>query len=238
MEKEHLKRKYFQEGLNSEEQVFLDSLLERDPEFREEFEFEKDLAQMLKSREITRQKAKLQQLEEELESPLSARRPRMHYLAIAATVVLLLGLGWYISISNSMNSLYDEFYEVYPNQEITITRNQDDSDKVRAFSAYEAGDYTQAISHFRLLSDTEAGQYRDFYIGLSYLAMARPEQAVEFLQKAVSDGGEYQGIAKWYLSLAYLKKGEKEDASTLLREIANEGGEKATAAQELLAKLE
>ena len=115
----------------------------------------------------------------------------------------------------------------------------------RAFVAYEAQNYHKAINLFNSAKNPDQ-VYIDFYKGISFLAINKPEEAIDLL-KSVSQSNDLNGNqkgfnnkAQWYLALAYIKINDKQNAIKELTKIINDPTEnvRKDAASEILEFLD
>ena len=154
MDKELLLYRYFSDQLTDDEQLLFNDLLEKDLEFKAQFEFENDLKRVINKNQKQNLKQKLIGFEKEIEAKNKSisSKPRLKNWSIAASIALLIGLGW-IAYSTFSGPDYDNLYvanfETYPNTVYTITRSDADQSLERnAFAAYEASDYEKAAAAF------------------------------------------------------------------------------------------
>ena len=218
----------FSNGLTGEQKARFDDLLRTDADFKKQFEFEHNLKRAIKNKENESIKEKLAVFERDISSNIvkssqdvssvdsssidkSNRSPWKSW-SIAASIALLIGLGWfgYRTFSGTdYEGLYDMNYETYPNTVYTITRSDSRASLERdAFMAYEKGEHESAIALFNDLSREGQGEdYIDFFLGQSYLNLDRNDDAIEKFRKTIDSVSEFVAEAHWYLALAYLKNG-------------------------------
>ncbi|MEX0290269.1 MAG: tetratricopeptide repeat protein [Flavobacteriaceae bacterium] len=241
MENEELISKYFLDELSPEELEQFHALLENDPEFKEQFTFEEDLRKVIAFDEKRALKEKLAHLEEELPPLTTSRRPLWKRLSIAASILVLLGLGYFVFKPDTpdMNKLYASNFEIYPNTVYTITRSDTiNSVERKAFVAYESGDFKAAIPLFEQMKAEGEKAYLDFYLAQSYLKTERTTEAVTHFQKNLETNEIFVPESRWYLALAYLNLGEGEKAKEMLKSLLNSSDYKQEAAEALLAALD
>ena len=140
MDKETLLYRYFSNELTIEQKSRFEELLRTDTDFKMEFEFEQNLKRAIKSQENGKLKNKLVGFEKEIilgktsdlkedikvrdivtNAPKTAT-PRWRNLSLAASVVLMIGLGWlgYRSFSaTDYEGLYELNHQTYPNTVFT-----------------------------------------------------------------------------------------------------------------------
>ena len=121
-----------------------------------------------------------------------------------------------------------------PKQEGTL-RGPGDA-LARAMTAYEAGNFAEAIELLKNLKETEPNTILDvnFYLGVSLLELGRGEEAISPLRAVVdSSSGVRLEAARYYLGLAYLKKNEPKQAVAQFDAVINMKGEYSAAATKL-----
>ncbi len=240
MDKEDLLYRYFSNELTTEQQKSINQLLKNDLDFKKQFEFERDLKLAIKYKENLNLKAKLKDFEDKLTHQSVSTKSNIKIWAIAASIALLLSLGWlgydnYFKVN--YENLYSENFRTYPNTAYTITRgDMDDSSERQAFVAYEAGNFQAAIDNFEKISDAKK-DYIDFYKGQSYLNLNNYEKATTLFKKVITEKQHFTAESHWYLALIYIKEKDKNNAISNLQKLIENykfNQEKATA---LLNKL-
>ncbi|NER18692.1 tetratricopeptide repeat protein [Spongiivirga citrea] len=241
MDNELLIEKYFSGELNPNEQQELNSLLETDADFKAEFELQQDVQKAIKLSEREDKKNLLEQYEKDRDIIDGTKASKRKWLPIAAAIALLFSLGIYIgtNIQPDGTSLYDEYYEMYPNTVYSITRSGgEESIERSAFEAYEGGDYPGAINYFNQLKEDKDAKNIDFYIGQAYLANSEYENAILAFNKVVKTHEEFTQESRWYLALSYLKQEDVNNAKKILTEIEQKNTYKKEAAIQLLKALD
>ena len=228
MDKEQLLQQYFANQLTEEQEGLFNELLLSDAEFKAQFDFESDLKRVIKEHEHQQLKAKLVGFEKGFAKEAETRRPKGGFKnwSIAASIALLIGLGWvgYNSLTGTdYEDLYNDNFQTYPNTVYNLTRGDTNESLERdAFAAYEAGDFQRALDNFDKIPAIDQKSYFDFYKAQSLLKLGDTSSAVALLKKIVGSGAEFEAEAQWYLALSYLKaKDEKNAKSALQRLISN-----------------
>lgn len=224
MDKEQLLENYFSHRLTPEQEVLFHDLLERDADFKEQFNFEQDLKRIIKAKENKNLKADLNRFESDIrqKSPAGSKGGYQTW-AIAASVIVLVGLGW-LGYTNFMGTNYGELYkdnfQEYPNTVYTISRGDTvESLEREAFAAYESGNFQTALNNFDKILPSDQKPYLDFYRALSYLQLNKTEEAKKLFIKSIKNDGAFVPESHWYLALAYLKEKDKENAILQLQEL-------------------
>lgn len=228
MDKENLLLRYFSKQLTEEQEKTFHELLETDEEFKAQFEFENDLKCVIKKNENENLKQKLVDFEKGIDrsKQSSNSKSSFKYWSMAASIALLMGLGWFAYNTFSgpdYGELYAANFEAYPNTVYTITRSDGEQSLERdAFAAYEAGDYEKAVTAFLDLKTKGGTTHTDFYLAQSYLHLGKDQEAIEALKRVILNDMGFKAEANWYLALAYLKSEDEVNAiTTLNRHIEN-----------------
>lgn len=227
MDKELLLYNYFSNQLTEDQEQLFNTLLETDTDFKAQFDFEKNLKRVIKKAEHENLKAKLHGFEKEIEKEVPVTKPKWAFgkWSMAASILILIGVGWFAYNSMSASNyhdLYNDNFEAYPNTVYTITRGAENQSSAReAFTAYELGEYEKAAAIFES-AEQEGIAHLDFYLAQSYLNLGKNEEAIELFAKVILEDDEFEAEANWYLALAYLKKEDKANAiAALKRQIKN-----------------
>ena len=246
MDKELLLYNYFSNQLTAEEQKQFDDLLKTDVEFKEQFDFEKNLKEVIREKETDSLKSKLIGFEKDIEDTVPVRElPKRNYQkwAMAASIALLVGLGWlgYNNFSGTdYQELYNDNFQEYPNTVYAITRGTetDSSLEREAYVAYETDDNAKAIQLFTELKETYDSESVNFYLAQSYLKNNQLTEANTLLSEVLEKEGEFAPQALWYLSLSYIKSKQKEKAIKSLNLLIADGRYKKNEAEVLLDELD
>lgn len=242
MEKEQLLTNYFQGNLTSKELEAFNALLKEDVEFLQQFNFEKNLQVAIKDKERSKLKEKLQLLEAQKPAPKAIPKHLFTPMRIAASIAVLLAIGWLIytlGFKASPEELFAANYDKYPNTVYAITRGntEDTSLERKAFEAYEANDIPTAIGYFQDLKQKSGLDYVDFYLAQSYLANNDFRNAVPLFEKIIEENADFKAEALWYAALANIKTGQETKAKQQLEALILVGSYKKGLATELLEEL-
>ncbi|GAB3704118.1 hypothetical protein GCM10027592_35100 [Spirosoma flavus] len=155
------------------------------------------------------------------------------YWAVAASVLLLLGFGYYAFQQTSARQAElayaetfapdsgDQLMKDFPSGSISAATR---SGFLDALSSYKAGKYDDVISKLATLpADKQTTYYKNYFLGLSYLANNQPGGAIPLLISAqATPSFQLRQKAEWFLALAYVKNKEKEKALPTLKRISSE----------------
>lgn len=245
MDKELLFDNYFSNSLTKAQEKVMNELLENDLEFKERFEFERDLQRATELREIRDVKAMLVNFEDDIKQSekVVPTISRFRNWSIAASILLLIGLSWfsyYSFLHTDYNGLYEANYVEYPSTIHSISRGENDNLSLEqlAFEAYDNNDNLQAISLFSELKETNNLDFTDFYLAQTYLKLGEYEKARVLFENVITNKKELEPEARWFLALIYVKIGEKVNAIRTLKEVITDERYNKIEAQLLLKKLE
>lgn len=232
MDKEQLLERYFENQLSQEENVLFQNYLDTDVSFAEDFAFQNNVKQAITLNE----RAELKQQLQSFEKP-KAKSFKIWYAA--ASVVLLCGLGYYFT-QNTATSVYDDFYQTYPNVVAPTVRGENAADiKSEAFYEYDSGNYEKSLTLFSKIYETDKDDYALFYKALSQMELQKTTEAIAtFKQFDLGKNNAFTPFVKWYLALAYLKENQEEKAIPLLKSLSETQNPQQEMAQKLLKELE
>ena len=110
-----------------------------------------------------------------------------------------------------------------------------------AFRNYEAGKYDRVIDQLKTLpTDKQTIYYKNYFLGLTYLANRQPAEALPLLTNArKAPALALRQKATWFLALAYVKVGQKNKALPMLKQISTDKANPFNAlAQRVLQKID
>lgn len=226
------------------------SLDEDGTEGSEVFQAEQDLLSMLDSMEMDldneisnaqpengnpENQAGSDELTSTVNSPAKRRSPFRAYLAIAATILLLLVptvLMWPGSMTGPEAST--AYFRPYP--DIISDRSLGvDPTLLEGIGYYNEEQYAQAASTMEGYVNAHPGELTPIlYAGISHYAEGNHESAIKHLNIVANSSSELEEVGIWYLSLTHLSKGDKESAFPLLDKLTHSKGKYANQAAELL----
>lgn len=164
--------------------------------------------------------------------PQSTRRSvnRVYWLA-AASVMLVISLSiWlYRSQQTERNTslAFNEAYQSDRSGDLSKNFSADMQPRQQArfqsiYRQYQSGNYDAVIRELKTLpADQQTIHYRNYMLGLSYLAKKEPAKAVPYLTAALKTPTQtLHQKSEWFLALAYLQNGERDKAREALQRIA------------------
>lgn len=155
-----------------------------------------------------------------------------NYWWAAASVVLIIGVSLFLYRQNKLvlaNELaYNEVYRPDLSTDLTkefpVTMKPDERARLlELIKGYNAGRYDTVISQLkRLPEDRQTVHYKNYFLGLSYLANKQPTTAIPYLITALQTHSvTLHQKAEWFLALAYLKANNKAKALPMLQRISD-----------------
>lgn len=201
---EDLIRRYFNNELSDSERVEIELRQLEDSEFASlmiTFQSTRDGVRLAKKESL---KNRLKEIEAEKKP-----KGRFKYIAIAASVAIILGVGGMMLWNQSLNStgnLYAEYYEPYPNVHSPITRDGDSlSSLEQAFVQYELGEYQKALNGFNTELESNTDQDVLFYKGITLIELGNDTDALSTLDKIIVSDTRYHPQVLWYQAMLRLK---------------------------------
>lgn len=240
MNKEDLLNGFFENSLTEEDQMRFENLLKEDADFQQDFEFQRELQRAIKKGKRAETKAFLADINGD-KIPHKTKVFKLNKYWAAASIVFLLALAYTFFQNKGVDNdkLYATYFEPYANVVKPINRgvsleNMED----RAFSAYESGEYEEALRLFQSMDANQAAPYINFYKGISLMELERYDEAIDRFESYLDSQGNLSSRAYWYLALSHLKKGEKDETIRYLEMLITKADFKRVDAQKLLDKLD
>lgn len=218
-EKLEVFERYLMEEMDSSERETYEQQLSNDSELKEQFEEYKTMVFIVEENALKQQLNDFHaDLELEKDNVVSLNNPRKRNYLVAASIVLLIGLGglWFFNLKNQ--SLFDEYFRPDPGLP-TVMGNSEDYDFYEAMVDYKMKDYAIAIGKWeKLLAQKPQNDTLNYFLGSALLANEQEKHSVEFLEKAASDENSvFYSDANFYLGLVYLKMKQQDRAKIYLK---------------------
>ncbi|MVM28709.1 hypothetical protein GO755_01600 [Spirosoma sp. HMF4905] len=247
---------YLTNELSVADQALFESDMLADAELRAEVDRQRDIRLGLRALGIERalERAKLQYkttgaTSEEIPDTKAIIQPLLNwrYWTAAASVILVLALGYYTyqqtndrqaDIAYTETSTPDELMKDFPSG--TFSPNVH-TQLLDALAKYKSGKYDQVIAQLTTLpADKQTIHYKNYFLGLSYLANKQPTEAIPLLSKALTaPSTKIRQKSEWFLSLAYVKNDQKEKALPILKTISTDKANPfQSLAKQVLQKIE
>ncbi|MBT32864.1 MAG: hypothetical protein CMO01_24675, partial [Thalassobius sp.] len=152
-------------------------------------------------------------------------------LLVAASISAIILAYLFFPTSNS--SLFESYYQTYPNIVSPTERGTDDVNKEPGYQYYDQRDYANAITAFN--SQSAKTDASNFYLALSYIETENYTEAISIL-KNVANGSDERFVnpAIWYMALCLHKTGQKEKAIETMNILVNSSSSYAEKANNFL----
>lgn len=155
-------------------------------------------------------------------------------LALAASIIVLLGIGGYwIIYHNSPAALYNTYFSPDPGLP-TVMGSSDNFEFYDAMVNYKYGDYSMALGKWEEQLEVKPNNDTlNYFVGVAKMALNDTKSAIPNLEMVVQQpSSPFYNEALFYLGLAYLKNEDMDNALKQLRE------SKLKASQDLIGELE
>jgi len=218
---------FFEGRLDAEERQWVQTLLDTDPEFKEEFELYKTLVTGIKSLHANEIKSQLQKIDEELdEKDMRNHKSGNSFFgipwAIAATLtVILMSTGYWLYQSNfSEQAIAYKYYVEDPGLPVLMSFGSNKAFD-EAMNHYKLGQYQDSFSAMEnLLTSDTSNDTLLYYSGVNLLKLDKPQEAVPFFRKVMSDPeSEFFYDAQYRLAFCLLLEGNRSEAEQIFSEI-------------------
>lgn len=234
---------YLRGELSEEEIADFEALLKEDVSLKKQVEnhrqflkgvdisFNRELKQMLVDVESNIEDVPLRKTKR-----FKAIYPLMGMAAAIASLIIVFFTFQDDKISSE--SLYAQYYKVYPNAESPVLRSTNNEDN--PFAYYEKREYASALELFNKMqaSDPENSALL-FYSAMCQLELDHPETGIELFDLVISrEDPDYKRPALWYQSLAYLKIANIKESRAILEHLNKGDDLYARKADDLLKNLD
>lgn len=140
------------------------------------------------------------------------------WYAIAALLLVLLGLFWMMDNSNPSEKIFAENFK--PDIGLPLKMSATDNPEFyEGMVDYKQENYKEAIAKWEvLIKDNSENDTLNYFLGVANLALGNADISLKFLQnEARFQQGIFKEDAAYYTALAKIKKGEFKEAKTLLK---------------------
>jgi Tfp pilus assembly protein PilF len=237
-----LAKKYLQVKMSAEESASFEKNLASDPQFREDFEFNKDLLDSMCIHYKSVLKGKLQDLEVSEDKPGKQLKQRYFFRlsGIAAALALMIVAVYTLWFNQpDAQEVFNQYYTPYYNIMDGAERSVDNESGHLAMRLYDQKQYKEALQVFReAIAQNPEDTVLVFYKALSHLSIAQTDAAMVDLKMVSESNHELHEAAQWYLGLAYLQKGDATNAKQLFENIKNSDSSYREQANQILGDLE
>jgi tetratricopeptide (TPR) repeat protein len=166
-----------------------------------------------------------------LEIPEKGRPSFTRYLAIAASMAILTGLGWVLFLlfhtQKSPEEIYLSFYQRPDVSEFTVRGEDSDSSQLfwaRGLDYYASHKIKMAAAEFNKMiriNKTISASRAYFMLALCYMDMNETRMAIQTFEQ-VSDQSDFVFMKQYYSALCLIRMEKKKDAADLLQKIVRD----------------
>jgi tetratricopeptide (TPR) repeat protein len=159
------------------------------------------------------------------------KAPYMRYLAIAASIVLIIGLGWvlfyFLHPHRSTEEIYLSYYQRPDIDEFTVRGEDNDSSQLfwdRGLNYYANHKIDKAAAEFNKMIQMKKATSASkayFMLALCYMEMNDTQRAIQTFGQ-VSDQSNFVYMKQYYSALCLIKMDKKKEASDLLKKIVQD----------------
>ncbi len=165
--------------------------------------------------------------------PMSGQRkaPFTRYLAIAASIAILIGIGWvifqFIHPQKSTEEIYLAYYQRPDINEFTVRGEDNDSSQLfwdQGLNYYANHKIEKAAAEFNKIiqiNKTVSASKAYFMLALCYMEMNNTQKAIQTFGR-VSDQSNFVYMKQYYSALCLIKMDKKKEASDLLLKIVKD----------------
>lgn len=225
-----------------DEQEHFDKLLSSDRSFANEYQIVLHLSDYIKNESLFQFRDTIQNIENEhrIENRnnkiIDFKQYWKQIASIAAIVLIFLGGYWYFNLSNSTESLFEQYYEldeVYLN---TRSGNSTTTDVLeQGLLLFERDQYIESINYFEQLPTSITAIY---YSGVAHMEIGEYEVAqYKFDQVIDNYVNVFYDQAMWYKGLCLMKQDQVNDAREIFNTIAKSESYYKNKAKEIADKL-
>lgn len=237
---------YLLNELSAEALLDFERRLESDAAFKKRFDTYKEVSNFLENKfkneaEAHAFKTNLEAIsthhfnatKAETETHKKRSRFRISQLALAASVVLFLGVFLFNQFSNPTYSDYNA------HEPMTVVRGEDHvKELIEATKAFNAKDYKKANALLKTVLDTDSENSELLlYYAITNIELDNFEVADTTLKPLIARDSAYKNRALWYAALSQLKQNKTAESIVFLKQIP-EGADDYKAAKKLLNKLD
>lgn len=214
---------YLTDKLSATEKAQFESDTQQSAELRSQLEEQKLLMEMVEVGTLKNQLNNIDQKWDRLKK--EDRKLDFRNLSIAATVILLIGIGltwWVTKPASATEQVFASMYEADPG----LPSRMDESLEFEfddAMVDYKMGDYSKSTIKFLTLSrDKIKPDSVQFYLAMSYLGDQKYKQAYETLKVFAPEDTRLHQKGEWYLALVALKVDQQAESQSLLEKISQQ----------------
>jgi tetratricopeptide (TPR) repeat protein len=159
------------------------------------------------------------------------KAPFKRYLAIAASIAILIGIGWvifqFLHPQKTTEEIYLSYYQRPDISEFTVRGEDNDSSQLfwdQGLNYYANHKIDKAAAEFNKMiqrNKTASASKAYFMLALCYMEMNDTQKAIQTFGR-VSDQSNFVYMKQYYSALCLIKMDKKKEASDLLLKIVKD----------------
>jgi tetratricopeptide (TPR) repeat protein len=163
--------------------------------------------------------------------PEQGKNPFTRFLRIAASLAILMGLGWvlfhFLHPQKSSEEIYLSYYQRPDVNEFAVRGEDNDSSQLfwdQGLDYYANHNIEKAAAEFNKfirINKTTSASKAYFMLALCYMDMNNTQKAIQTFGQ-VNDKSNFVFMKQYYSALCYIKMDKKKEASDLLQRIAQD----------------
>ncbi|MGJ8591288.1 MAG: tetratricopeptide repeat protein [Aquaticitalea sp.] len=151
-------------------------------------------------------------------NPVKKSKSKSVWYAIAAVIVVLLGMFWMIERPSTSEKIFAENFK----PDIGLPLKMGTTNSIEFYEgmvAYKQGNYKSAIDQWQaLLKENPKNDTLNYFLGVSYLAEGNASKSIVYLENQEQFiKGIFKEDAAYYAALANIKEGKFANAKLLLK---------------------
>lgn len=235
---------YLAGEMKTEELQSFEAELLKNSALRKEVELHKGIEQASIEQDIIDFRGSVRSIiEDESSKKGNTQRYSWNYISIAATVSIILLVGFGVTQFFFNNTSTEQLFTAYyvPYEDLISGRGDDTINEsiTTCMMYYSQQEYNKAIEHFENI-DISDKPLLQLYAGISYLNTDVLDKAHDIFNLISLEESLFKNEAKWYNALTYLKENNPGKAKVILAEIVRTANTSnyAQKAQTLLDELD
>jgi hypothetical protein len=240
--------RYINNELSSDEMASFETVLSTSQKLQQEIDLIKDINRALGEDDVMRLRNNLQKIASQINDEKTKERSfvgkfnlrRMLASAVAASIIILLGVSGLLSKHQSADEIYQKYYAKY---EITGTVRSANTNQNNSFSLalqkFENKEYTEALMLFKQVAENNPENMAShFYSGVSFQETGKYNNAIEEYNTVIQNKDNlFTEQAQWYTGLCLLQINDNKKAYKQFKKIAESKGFYQDKANEILKKI-
>jgi len=239
---------YIYNTLSEEEMASFEAELSSNSKLFEEVDLIKNIDLALNESDVMKLRSNLQAIAGEIASEKQTERSfigrfktrKIVFSAVAATLILLLGISGLLSRQSSQSELYHKFYSKYTTSVVARSSSSTtDHTLAIALQKFDNQEYETSRSLLQeVISRDQNNMVGHFYAGASLQELGKYQDAIKEYETVIVDKDNlFIEQAEWYIGMCYLQTNENKKAYKQFKKIADNQGFYQPKAQAILQKL-